>query len=118
MLLLAGGNYRIGRIKSKNPVKDEWEIPAIIPLMPIVGVNHCYPILHMFKIMVHFYTADETINHFSIGYMINPSLKFNNIFRTQVEKCLSVSFSASKMKTIKYFLMTKNTCFMALIIIY
>ena len=72
----------------------------------------------MFKRMVHCYTTYETINPFSIGYMINPSLNFNNSFRTQVEKCLCVSFPARKMKAIKYFLMKNNTCGMSLIMIY
>ena len=64
--------------------------------------------------MVHCYTIDEAINKFTIGYMINPSLKFNGVFRTQVENFLSASFSARKMKTIKYCLMKNNTCVMAL----
>ena len=50
--------------------------------------------------------------------MIKPSIKFNNVFRTKVEKLLSLSFTARTMKTIKYFLMKKNTCVMALIMIY
>ena len=54
--------------------------------MPIVGVNHRQPILHTSKIMVHCYTTDETIHRFAISYMINPSLQFSNVFRTQVEK--------------------------------
>ena len=53
--------------------------------MPIVGVNHHIPILHTSKRMVHIYTTGKTINQFSIGYMINPSLKFNNKFIIQVE---------------------------------
>ena len=52
--------------------------------MTLVGVNHNEPILNMSKRMVHFYTTDETINQFTIGYMINPSLKSNNIFIIQV----------------------------------
>ena len=93
-------------------------MPAIIPPMSILGVNHCLPILYKSKRMVHYYTIYETVNQFAIDYMINPSLKFNNAFRTQVEKCLSVSFSASTMKTIKTFLVKNNTCVMVLIIIY
>ena len=50
--------------------------------------------------------------------MINPSLNINNSFRTQIEKLLSVSFSARTMKSIKNSLMKKNTFVMALIIIY
>ena len=56
----------------KNPAKDKWEIPAIISLILIVGVNYCLPILNLSKIMVHIYTTGKTINQFSIGYMINP----------------------------------------------
>ena len=53
--------------------------------MPIVGVNHSLPILYMYKRMLHCFTTDKTISPFAIGYMINPSLKFNNALRTQVE---------------------------------
>ena len=94
------------------------ETPDIIPLMTLVGVNYLQPLLHISKRMVHCYTTDETINQFSISYMINPSLKFNNLFRIQVEKLLSLSFSDRTMKNIKYFLMKKDKCFMTLIIIY
>ena len=82
-----------------------------------VGVNHRLHILHMSKIMVHCYTTGKNINQFEIGYMINPSLKFNKAFRTQVKKWLGVSFSIRKMN---FFLnlMNKNTCDVALIMIY
>ena len=50
--------------------------------------------------------------------MINPPLKFNNVFTTQVETFLSILFSDRTMKNIKYFLMKKDKCFMTLIIIY
>ena len=68
----------------KVPVKDEWETHAIIPVMKIVGVNHCVHILHMYRRMFHYYTTDETINQIAIGFIINPSLKFNNVFRIQI----------------------------------
>ena len=72
----------------------------------------------MCKIIVHCYTTDETINKISISYMINPTIIFKNVLRTQVKKCLSVSFYASTMKNMKYFLMKKNTCVMAPIMFY
>ena len=68
--------------------------------------------------MVHYYYTYENINQFSIGYMINLSLKFNNAFRTQVEKCLGCSFSIRKMKAIKSCQMNNNKYVMVLIIIY
>ena len=86
--------------------------------MTIVEVNNCLPILHLSKTMVHIYTTGKTIHQFSIGCMINYSLKFNNASRTQVEKYLGDSFSIRKMKTIKNCLMKKNTSVMKIITIY
>ena len=37
------------------------------------------------KRMVHCYTIDKTINEFAIGYMINPSLKFNNLLKYKLK---------------------------------
>ena len=55
--------------------------------MPIVGVNHGLPIFHNSKILVHYYTTDETIHHSEIGYKINPTLRFNNVLKIIVKKC-------------------------------
>ena len=67
-----------------NPAKDNLEIPAVILLVPIVGVNHRLPILHLSKIIVHIYTKGKTIHQLAVSYMNNPLLKFNIVFRTQV----------------------------------
>ena len=72
----------------------------------------------MSKRMVQCYSKNETINQFAIGYMINPSLNCNKVFRIQVGKCLSISFAAMTMETVKGCLRENNTCVMALIIIY
>ena len=66
--------------------------------MPIVGVNHCLPILYIYKIMVHFYTTENTIYLFAIGYMINPSIHFNKIFKTQIENDWVVIFLSGQQK--------------------
>ena len=68
----------------------------------------------MFKIMVHFNSKYESINQFAIGYMINPPLNYNNVFREQVEKCLSDTFHERTMETVKYFPRKNNTCVMSL----
>ena len=65
-----------------NPSKDKWELPAAIPLMPIVGANYRLPILHMSKRMVCLYRIEKTVHQFAIGYMINPSIHINRIFKT------------------------------------
>ena len=71
--------------------------------MPIVEVNHCLPILHLSKIMVHIYTTGKTIHHFAICYMINPSIKLNKIFRTQVENDWVIIFLLGQLKILKYY---------------
>ena len=76
-----GENDRIGKRKQTITAKDKWELPAVIPLMPIVGVNNCLPLLYLSKIMVHIYSTENTIRQFAIGYMTNPSLNINKIFR-------------------------------------
>ena len=70
--------------------------------MPLVGLNHLQPLSRMSKIMVYWYSTDESINQFPISYMINTSLKCNKVFMEQVEKCLSVSFHENTMEIIKY----------------
>ena len=85
----------------KNPANDRWELPAFIPLMPIVGVNHRLPILYMSKIMVHIYTTDKTVHQFSIDYMINPSLHINKMIKTQVENSWVVIFLLKQCKLLK-----------------
>ena len=57
----------------------------VIPLLALLGVNHSQPILHMYKIFVYIYTTDKQINQFEIGYMINPTLQVNKVFREQVK---------------------------------
>ena len=71
--------------KIKIETKYRWETLDVIPLLPLVGVNHRQPILHMSKILVYMYTTDERINIFSIGYMINPTIHINKVFREQVK---------------------------------
>ena len=92
------------KVKVKVPGKNRWETLYGIPMIPFVEVNYHQPILQMTKIMVHCYSADESIDQISIGYMVNPSLNCNRVFREQVEKCLSVSFHKNTMETIRNFL--------------
>ena len=115
---LCGGKM-IELAKEKEKIsKNKWEKPAVIPLIPIVGVNNCPYILHVSKLMVHVYTIYKTVHQFAIDYMINPSLHIKKMFRTQVEKCLGCSFSIETMQSIKNYLKKNYTSAMALIMIY
>ena len=53
----------LAKEKRKNREKDKLELPAAIPLMPIVEVNHLIPILYTSKVMVHIYTTNKTVHH-------------------------------------------------------
>ena len=86
----------LAKEKKKNLAKDKWELPSVIPLIPIVGFNHRLPTLHMSKMTVHVYTTDKTVHQFSIGYMINPSLH--------------ISFSKTKLKNSWVFLFLSKKC--------
>ena len=114
------GEKMIELAKEKKiiPEKYEWWLPDVIPLMPIVEVNHCLTILYMSKKMVHIYTTENTIHQFAISYIINPSLSINRVFREQVQKCLGFYFFINTMKTIRYCLLKNNTSVMAIILIY
>ena len=58
---------------------------GVIPLLPLVGVNHNQPIIQISKWMVYIYATYEQINLFSIGYIINPSLHINKVFRENLK---------------------------------
>ena len=104
--------------KIKIPAKDKKEIPFYYSNNANSRIQSSSTYIEFIYKMIHIYTTGKTINQLAIGYIINPSLQFNNTFITQVEKFLGVSFSIGTMKTIKNIMMKKNTCVMALIMIY
>ena len=53
----------------------------VIPLLPLLGVNHRQPILYMSKILVYLYGTDKHVNQFAVGFMINLSLHVKRVFR-------------------------------------
>ena len=59
-------------------------------MLPVLGDNHCLPLLHMAKRLFGF--KKKRTNEFDIGYMINPGLHVNKAFRYQVEKCMNTIF--------------------------
>ena len=56
----------------------------IIPLLSFLEVNNRQPVIHITKGLVYLSTTEKQINQFSIGYMINPTLHGNKVFREQV----------------------------------
>ena len=86
--------------------------------MPLVGVYHRQPILYMSKLMIHYYSTDNTMNQFEIGEMINPSINCNKVFREKFQKCLSSTFHSRIMETIIDCTRKNNACVMALLMFY
>ena len=72
----------------------------------------------MYKILVYLYTKYKQTNQFKIGYMINRSLHVNKVFREKVEKFSRDIYHENTMKNIKNVMRKKNTCVIALIILY
>ena len=67
--------------KKKITSKYRWETIDAIPLLPLIGVKHRQPIVHMYKRLVYLYTTDKQVNQFAVGFMINPSLHVKRVFR-------------------------------------
>ena len=68
--------------------------------------------------MEYIYKIGEEIIQFEIGYMINPSLLINKVFREQVKKYLRAKFHKYTMGTIRDVMKNKDTCVIALIMFY
>ena len=61
--------------------------------------------------MVHIYTTGKTINIFAIGYMINHPLKFNKIFKTQVENAWVILFYSENVNYQGFSYEEEYTCY-------
>ena len=77
---------RIWKIKYKIPTKYKWGNCDVVPLLPLLGVNHRLPILHMSKTFFYINSAGKLIKNFTIVYMVNPTLNVNRVLREQVEE--------------------------------
>ena len=57
--------------------KDIWNYCYCMPMLPLLGYNHCLPLLHMDKTFIWIEETGERINEFEIGCMINPTFHVN-----------------------------------------
>ena len=85
--------YRIGKIELKNTKQRKMGEIDNISLLPLFGVYHRQPILHMSQIYVYLYTTDELI--------FNPTLHINKVFREHFEKWFRDTFHTNTMEGIK-----------------
>ena len=70
-------------------------------LLPLLGVNHCLPILYMSQNNMYMNSIGKRMNQFAIEYIVNPTLKINKVFSDQVEKKLEEIFHSSITSGIK-----------------
>ena len=74
----------------------------------------------MSKNFVYFHNTEEHINKCAIGYMVNPILYVNKLFKEQVENCMNDTFLTTTQPDIKCYVknklcfsinFSKSTCF-------
>ena len=87
-------------------------------MQSLLGANHRLHLLHMAKRFIWIEETKERINKFTIGYMINPTLKINKAFIEQVNKCMKTTFGARTQPHIKITLAKKKTRLLALLMFY
>ena len=76
----------------KEGKKDIWYYCHRMPMLSLLGVNHCLPVFHVSKSFIWINETKQRINEFIIGYMINPGLNVNKAFRKQVENFMYTTF--------------------------
>ena len=57
------------------------ELFSSFSIIDILWVNHCLSILHTSKNFIYLHNTEERINEFTIGYMVNPTLHVNKVFK-------------------------------------
>ena len=67
--------------EKKNTTQRQMGKIDAIQLFLLLGVNHRQPLIHIYKILVYLYTTEKQISQFSIGYMVNPKIHVNKVFR-------------------------------------
>ena len=82
----------------------------------VLGANCRMPLLYMSNRKFWIEETNQRINKFSFGYMFNPTLHTNKLFREQVKACLNNTFGADTNKHINKTLMKRNTRVLALVV--
>ena len=61
--------------------QDKWNYCQYFPLFTLLGVTHCLTLFHMYTNFVYFHNAEERITEIAIGYMVNPTIHVNKVFK-------------------------------------
>ena len=89
-----------------------------MPMLSLLGANHCLPLFHIAKRFTWLNETKERINEFNIGYIYNPGLNVNKAFREQVQTFMFTTFGEITQPFMRSTLEKINTNVLALIIFY
>ena len=87
-------------------------------IQSLVGTNNCLPLSRMAKSYIWIEVANQRINEFTIGYMMNPNLSIKKAIKEQVKICMKNTFSTTTQQHISKILLKPNTRVLALVIFY
>ena len=87
-------------------------------MQSLLGDNHHLPLFHMAKSFIWIEETKERINEFLIGYMINPTLNTDKIFKERVTKYMNTTFVAITKPHIITILEKNNTRVLELLMFY
>ena len=82
----------VGYEKIRIETEDKWNQLNLIDIQTLLGTNHRLPLSHMTKSYIWLEEKNQRINEFYIGYMMNPNLNMNKVFREQVKVCFKTTF--------------------------
>ena len=68
-------------VVGKEGKNDRWNYHHHMPVLPLLGAIHRLPLLHTYKRLIRLEEIDECSNEFDIGYIINPSLHIDKLFK-------------------------------------
>ena len=95
--------------------KDKWNQLNLMEIQSLLGNNHRLPLSHIDKSCIWLEETNKRINELSIGYMMNPNLSIDKIFREQVKVCMKNTFFTSTMTHISKILLKPDTRVLALV---
>ena len=98
--------------------KYKWNQLNLMEIQYLLGTNNCLPLSHMAKSYICLEETNQRINELFIGYMMNPHLSMNKVFREQVKVCMKNTFSTSTMTHISKILLKPNTRVLELVMFF
>ena len=73
--------------------KDKLNQLNLMEIQSLLGTNPRLPLSNVYKRYIWIEQTNQSINEFSIGYMMNPNFHKNKAFREQVKGCLKKIWS-------------------------